>query len=218
MPAFIEDRVERGEKLGLAEADARRLARRYGTNVDLVSTCSHPGAIGRRNTGLSPDVYAEIEYGLRHEMVVTPSDFFIRQDRRAVLRHRLGARESGRGHPLHGGGLRLDRGGGGAPRPGTRRSGARSDDSGGGGDSAPAASWGRKRLAISPRLHGAGVPQVQPHILQNKARVSCGPGDPRLRCVFAVRPVFWGAPGRLKLNFAHSAPSHIRQQPFTNSL
>ncbi|WP_206831626.1 glycerol-3-phosphate dehydrogenase/oxidase [Alicyclobacillus fructus] len=79
MPAFIEDRVQRGVKLGLAEEDARRLARRYGTNVDLVFSLLASGRDRAEAYGLRPDVYAELEYGLRHEMVVTPSDFFIRR-------------------------------------------------------------------------------------------------------------------------------------------
>ncbi|WP_062306724.1 glycerol-3-phosphate dehydrogenase/oxidase [Alicyclobacillus sendaiensis] len=79
MPAFVEERVQRGVKLGLAEADARRLARRYGTNVDLVYNLLASGRDRAEAHGLRPDVYAELEYGLRHEMVVTPSDFFIRR-------------------------------------------------------------------------------------------------------------------------------------------
>ncbi|MDI9260736.1 glycerol-3-phosphate dehydrogenase/oxidase [Alicyclobacillus sendaiensis] len=79
MPAFVEERVQRGVKLGLTEADARRLARRYGTNVDLVYNLLASGRDRAEAHGLRPDVYAELEYGLRHEMVVTPSDFFIRR-------------------------------------------------------------------------------------------------------------------------------------------
>lgn len=79
MSAFLEDRVQRGVELGLAEADARRLARRYGTNADLVFNLLASGRDRAEAYGLRPDVYAELEYGLRHEMVVTPSDFFIRR-------------------------------------------------------------------------------------------------------------------------------------------
>ncbi|SIS83778.1 glycerol-3-phosphate dehydrogenase/oxidase [Alicyclobacillus vulcanalis] len=79
MPAFIEERVSRGVKLGLPEEAARRLARRYGTNVDLVFNILASGRDRAAKYGLEPDVFAELEYGLRHEMVVTPSDFFIRR-------------------------------------------------------------------------------------------------------------------------------------------
>ncbi|GLV14014.1 aerobic glycerol-3-phosphate dehydrogenase [Alicyclobacillus hesperidum] len=79
MPTFIEERVERGMALGLTEGEARRLASRYGTNVDVVYALIEAGRDEAASAGLSLEVYGALEYALAYEMAMTPSDFMIRR-------------------------------------------------------------------------------------------------------------------------------------------
>ena len=79
MPAFIEGKIKEGVALGLTEAEANRLAHRYGTNIDELYAILREKGDEAKASGLSLEVFASLVYGMDKEMVMTPSDFFIRR-------------------------------------------------------------------------------------------------------------------------------------------
>ncbi len=79
MPAFMEKQISEGVLLGLSVKEATRLVHRYGTNVTKVYDLAKCGNTVADKFGLSLDVFAALQYGIDEEMVVTPSDFFIRR-------------------------------------------------------------------------------------------------------------------------------------------
>lgn len=73
---LLEEKTQVGIQLGLNETQARALVQRYGTNVTYILDLIEKDA--------SPDdmdsvTYAMLSYGLEHEFVQTPLDFFIRR-------------------------------------------------------------------------------------------------------------------------------------------
>lgn len=77
---FIEDEVRLGVDLGLTEAEALRLTRRYGSNVQRVfAHIDEARSAASAPFGLPPGVLAELMYGMHEEMVMSPADFFIRR-------------------------------------------------------------------------------------------------------------------------------------------
>jgi glycerol-3-phosphate dehydrogenase len=76
---FIERKVDIGIKLGLSREGASKLVSRYGSNVDRVYELIANGRQEAKEYGLSLEVYGSLVYGLEHEMVATPADFFIRR-------------------------------------------------------------------------------------------------------------------------------------------
>ncbi|BBH21761.1 glycerol-3-phosphate dehydrogenase [Paenibacillus baekrokdamisoli] len=78
-PEFVRNMREQGVLLGLSEASAERLVKRYGTNVSLVFELL-PKPDERINCGeLPPDIYTSLLYAMKFEMAVKPVDFFIRR-------------------------------------------------------------------------------------------------------------------------------------------
>ena len=77
-PAFIERKIAEGIKANLTESEARALATMYGANVDdlfeIASTAS-PDEM----QGLPLMLYVKLMYGLKHESVMTPADFWLRR-------------------------------------------------------------------------------------------------------------------------------------------
>jgi glycerol-3-phosphate dehydrogenase len=76
---FVAEKTKEGVALGLTSAAAEKLARRYGTNVDLVFGVIRDRAAEAEAFGLPLDVFASLVYGVEHEMVMTPADHFIRR-------------------------------------------------------------------------------------------------------------------------------------------
>lgn len=75
---FIAEAIERGVGQNLKREEAEFLARFYGSNVDTLY------AIAKRANpdlmeGLPLTLYLQLKYGLLHEGVVTPKDFFVRR-------------------------------------------------------------------------------------------------------------------------------------------
>lgn len=79
LESFLSDKTARGVELGLSMETSRKLAYRYGSNIDTLFDVmeTQPEEASRSNLPL--EVFAQIVYGMRSEMVVTPSDFFIRR-------------------------------------------------------------------------------------------------------------------------------------------
>lgn len=76
---FVREKTQQGIALGVSAQEAERLTRFYGSNVTQVYNY-----LSHRNTdstvfGLPPMLWAQLEYCLEHEMMVTPADFFIRR-------------------------------------------------------------------------------------------------------------------------------------------
>ncbi|MEK8128081.1 glycerol-3-phosphate dehydrogenase/oxidase [Paenibacillus filicis] len=76
---FVRSWTEEGIKLGLAAAEAERLVRRYGTNIREVYALLPQAWEQAGRFGLPAEVYAALQYGIEREMVVKPSDFFVRR-------------------------------------------------------------------------------------------------------------------------------------------
>lgn len=80
-PAYAAARAAEGAALGLPQADAERLARRYGSNTSEVLRFVSAGAMlsAESRYGLPLDLYAELRYAIRREQARTPSDFWVRR-------------------------------------------------------------------------------------------------------------------------------------------
>lgn len=89
---FIEDKVAAAKAMNLDTDLARRLATKYGSNVDDLFAIAQ--AAQHQNTGLPLELYVELAYGVQNELVVKPTDFLVRRigalyfDIDTVLRHK----------------------------------------------------------------------------------------------------------------------------------
>jgi len=75
--SFVNSKSNEGVLYGLTQEESKRLASFYGKNVDTLFTFAH--LINNEEGSLPLSMRAEIHYGIHHEMVMTPSDFFIRR-------------------------------------------------------------------------------------------------------------------------------------------
>ncbi|MBJ8245239.1 glycerol-3-phosphate dehydrogenase/oxidase [Staphylococcus pseudintermedius] len=89
---FIEDKMAAAKAMNLDTDLARRLATKYGSNVDDLFAIAQ--AAQHQNTGLPLELYVELVYGVQNELVVKPTDFLVRRigalyfDIDTVLRHK----------------------------------------------------------------------------------------------------------------------------------
>lgn len=89
---FVEDKVATAKAMNLDTDLARRLATKYGSNVDDLFAIAQ--AAQHQNTGLPLELYVELVYGIQNELVVKPTDFLVRRtgalyfDIDTVLRHK----------------------------------------------------------------------------------------------------------------------------------
>ncbi|MFB3245175.1 glycerol-3-phosphate dehydrogenase/oxidase [Staphylococcus pseudintermedius] len=89
---FIEDKVAAAKAMNLDTDLARRLATKYGSNVDDLFAIAQ--AAQHQNTGLPLELYVELVYGVQNELVVKLTDFLVRRigalyfDIDTVLRHK----------------------------------------------------------------------------------------------------------------------------------
>ncbi|EGQ3484787.1 glycerol-3-phosphate dehydrogenase/oxidase [Staphylococcus pseudintermedius] len=89
---FIEDKVAAAKAMNLDTDLARRLATKYGSNVDDLFAIAQ--AAQHQTTGLPLELYVELVYGVQNELVVKPTDFLVRRigalyfDIDTVLRHK----------------------------------------------------------------------------------------------------------------------------------
>ncbi|EGQ4238868.1 glycerol-3-phosphate dehydrogenase/oxidase [Staphylococcus pseudintermedius] len=89
---FIEDKVAAAKAMNLDTDLARRLATKYGSNVDDLFAIAQ--AAQHQNTVLPLELYVELVYGVQNELVVKPTDFLVRRigalyfDIDTVLRHK----------------------------------------------------------------------------------------------------------------------------------
>lgn len=78
-PAFAEQQTKIGMQLGLSDQQARSLVQRYGSNIAKVYELAEEYRSTAEQYELSLEVMATLQYGLAHEMVAAPVDYFIRR-------------------------------------------------------------------------------------------------------------------------------------------
>lgn len=70
---YVQQSIKKGMEHGLTEKESERLARLYGTNIDAVLNYTNEAKI------LPRMIYAELLYGIHHESIAKPEDFFVRR-------------------------------------------------------------------------------------------------------------------------------------------
>ncbi|WP_339262073.1 glycerol-3-phosphate dehydrogenase/oxidase [Solibacillus sp. FSL W7-1472] len=71
---FISKKIESGVKAGLTQEEADYLAQHYGSNVEKVFSY-----VANANDTMPKALFAQLQYGIEHELVTTPVDFFVRR-------------------------------------------------------------------------------------------------------------------------------------------
>lgn len=71
---FISKKTELGVKAGLTKEEAAYLAQHYGSNVEKVFSY-----VANANDTMPKALFAQLQYGIEHELVTTPVDFFVRR-------------------------------------------------------------------------------------------------------------------------------------------
>ena len=74
LQAFIAEKTEQGVKAGLTKEEATYLAKHYGSNVEKVYEY-----VAQANDTMPKALFAQLQYGIEHELVAHPVDFFIRR-------------------------------------------------------------------------------------------------------------------------------------------
>ncbi|WP_047984100.1 glycerol-3-phosphate dehydrogenase/oxidase [Ornithinibacillus californiensis] len=78
-PAFLEKKVNEGIMLGIEKEEAEKLVQKYGSNIDYVFELYETRKEEAVQESIDPVVFAQLCYGLEHELVYKPTDFFIRR-------------------------------------------------------------------------------------------------------------------------------------------
>jgi glycerol-3-phosphate dehydrogenase len=76
---FVAGRITKGMETGLTRHEAEQLTRMYGSNVDTVFHLVKENEADAAKYGLPLLLFAKLVYGMEHEMVATPIDFFNRR-------------------------------------------------------------------------------------------------------------------------------------------
>ncbi|QOR68879.1 glycerol-3-phosphate dehydrogenase/oxidase [Cytobacillus suaedae] len=75
---FIEEQADEAHKFGLTKEQVRKLAKQYGTNITKIFSILEENK-SKNKLHLPNDLFGALIYGIEHEMVVKPSDFYIRR-------------------------------------------------------------------------------------------------------------------------------------------
>ena len=75
--SFVERKVEEGKAIGLQAEVAKRLASKYGSNVDKLFNIAQIAQ--DKDLNLPLELYVELVYSVQNEMVFKPTDFLIRR-------------------------------------------------------------------------------------------------------------------------------------------
>jgi len=73
---FIEEKGGGAIAYGLTEEEGKFLARKYGSNVDILFRYAKER---ENDSSLPPIIYSQLMYAIHHEMATKPTDFFIRR-------------------------------------------------------------------------------------------------------------------------------------------
>ena len=74
LQTFIEEKAKLGVKEGLTKEEASYLAQHYGSNVEKVYRY-----VAQANETMPAALFAQLQYGIEHELVASPVDFFVRR-------------------------------------------------------------------------------------------------------------------------------------------
>lgn len=74
LQAFIKEKAKLGVKAGLTNEEATYLAQHYGSNVENVYRY-----VAQANGTMPAALFAQLQYGIEHELVTSPVDFFVRR-------------------------------------------------------------------------------------------------------------------------------------------
>ncbi|TWD89745.1 homodimeric glycerol 3-phosphate dehydrogenase (quinone) [Neobacillus bataviensis] len=77
--SYVDKMLKKGEEAGLTKAEAEHLTRMYGSNAAAVFNILEENAADAVKYNLPLPLFAKLIYGIEHEMVVTPIDFFNRR-------------------------------------------------------------------------------------------------------------------------------------------
>ncbi|WGG43584.1 glycerol-3-phosphate dehydrogenase/oxidase [Rossellomorea sp. DA94] len=77
--SFIDQKAGEALQYGLSEAEGRKLAGMYGSNVDQLFKLAHAYSGSTDERSVPPYLYAQLIYAIQEEMAATPVDFFIRR-------------------------------------------------------------------------------------------------------------------------------------------
>ncbi|WP_203362394.1 glycerol-3-phosphate dehydrogenase/oxidase [Bacillus sp. REN10] len=72
---FVHKKENEAVAFGLTKEQGRKLTQMYGSNVDELFNI----AAANKQQALPPDIYAQVVYTVKHEMIAKPVDFFIRR-------------------------------------------------------------------------------------------------------------------------------------------
>lgn len=76
---FVAEKITIGMEAGLTNREAEQIARMYGSNVNTVFHLLKENEADAAKYGLPLPLFAKLVYGIEHEMVATPIDFFNRR-------------------------------------------------------------------------------------------------------------------------------------------
>lgn len=74
---YVERKVEEGKAIGLKEDVARRLASKYGSNIDKLFNIAQIAK--DKDLKLPLELYVQLVYSVQNEMVYKPTDFLVRR-------------------------------------------------------------------------------------------------------------------------------------------
>jgi glycerol-3-phosphate dehydrogenase len=77
--SFIDQKAGEAIQYGLSEAEGRKLAGMYGSNVEQLFKLAHAYSGSTDDRKVPPYLYAQLIYAIQEEMAATPVDFFIRR-------------------------------------------------------------------------------------------------------------------------------------------
>jgi len=78
-PSFVESKMNEGIRNGLDGSLAKRWARMYGSNVDVIFDLADQYQSKTERSGLPLEVLVPLVYAIEEEMTLKPVDFFIRR-------------------------------------------------------------------------------------------------------------------------------------------
>ena len=76
---YVDNISRKAPSYGLTLDEGHMLAMKYGSNVEAVYQYAGITNDNNEKYGLSKPLYAEVIYGILHEMVIKPTDFFVRR-------------------------------------------------------------------------------------------------------------------------------------------
>lgn len=75
-PSFITSKAREIKSLGISIEDATNIAALYGTNTDVIVSLGNEVL---KETGLPLSIKLTLHYAIKHEMILTPVDYFMRR-------------------------------------------------------------------------------------------------------------------------------------------